>query len=114
MGFRFFQKDEAELERMRDAEFERMLRLNFPLADGEIPQSETLRGYDAELHGPIDNVVFVSVSRTRDSLSDEQFADICKEQRMQLIESMFEQGQLTQTIVSQDNIGFTLRTEINL
>jgi hypothetical protein len=58
--------------------------------------------------------VYLSVSHTRDSLSDEQFDDICKAQRLQLIERMFEYLLVTHTIVSQDNIGFTLRTEINL
>ena len=104
--------DEAELERQRDEEFLQQLRQNFPLADGEIPQSETLKRYDPELHGK--PAVFVIVSRTRDSLSDEQFNDICKEQRVQLIESMLEDHMVTHTIVAQDNIGFTLLTEINL
>lgn len=94
----------------RNEVYEMLSRTHF--AEGEIPQSETLRRYDPELHGP--PAVFMSVHRNRNDVPDGLFADICKAQRMQLIELMFQDGLVTHTIVSQDENGFTLRTEINL
>jgi hypothetical protein len=108
MGFRFFQNNDRDM----DAEFERMLQLNFPAADGELPQTETLGRYDPD--GTASPAVFTSVLRNRNDISDEAFDDICKAQRVQLIERMFEYLFVTHTIVSQDENGFTIRTELNL
>jgi len=112
MRFRFFQKDEAELERMRDEEFLHQLNQNFPLADGELPQTETLRRYDPD--GTAPPAVFVSILRNRNTIDDNEFNFILEQQRRNLMEHMWETGMIVQTIVSQDIDGFTLRTEINL
>ena len=91
MGFRFFQKDEDAFERIFD-EAERL---------------------EAELERQRATTLFLNVPRNRNEIDDELYADICKAQRVQLIEKMWEDGLVTQTIVSQDENGFTLRTEIN-
>ena len=91
MGFRFFQKDEDAFERIFD-EAERL---------------------EAELERQRATTLFLNVPRNRNEIDNELFADICKAQRVQLIERMFEDALVTQTIVSQDENGFTLRTEIN-
>lgn len=113
--FKFFgknveERDEADVMRERDEVYDMLQRTHFP--EGEIPQTETLRRYDPELHGMPG--VFTSILRNRSDISDASFADICKEQRLQLIEQMWEDHMVTHTIVSQDENGFTLRTEINL
>jgi hypothetical protein len=90
--FNFFQKDEGAFERIFD-EAERL---------------------EAELERQRATALFLNVPRNRNEISDELFADISKAQRVQLIEKMWEDGLITHTIVSQDDNGFTLRTEINL
>jgi hypothetical protein len=140
MGFKFFQKDnnhDDEFERMlqiqfpneglpdaqalvrrddveddeiaeRNEVYEMLSRTHF--AEGEIPQSETLRRYDPE--GELPPAVFTNILRPRDSISDELWMNITRGQRMRLIELMWHQGMIMHTIVSQDDNGFTLRTEI--
>ncbi len=103
MGFKFFQHEKDE--------FERMLEIYFP---GGAPE-----GLDDDFPGlpeyeplPVSTSVILRVPRNRDDISDEIFGDLCKAQRLQLIEKMWLQRQVTQTIISQDENGFTLRTEI--
>lgn len=102
--FKFFAKNEED-------EFERLLNLHFPSEGLPDPQALTTR-YDPELHGMPG--VFLNVQTNRNEMADGLYADICKAQRMILIERMFDDGLVTHTIVSQDENGFTLRTEINL
>lgn len=68
-----------------------------------------------ELRLTTDNrpAVFLQSNRGRDTFSDEEWSYLIKEQRRRLIEHMWEQGLIIQTIVSQDEYGFTLRSEIN-
>jgi hypothetical protein len=82
------------------------------ITDGEVPQSETLRRYDPDFTLP--PAVFVSILRNRNTIDDNEFNFILEQQRRNLMEYMWEQGMIVQTIVSQDIDGFTLRTEINL
>ena len=125
MGFKFFNHDdafenifdeaerlEADLARERDEVYEILQHQNLPLAEGEILQTETLRRHDPELHNR--PAVFTSILRNRDAISDQEYTHLLRQQRVQLIESMWESGQVMHTIVSQDDNGFTLRTEINL
>jgi hypothetical protein len=106
MGFKFFNNEETQDER-----FERMLQLHFPSEFLPDPQALTTR-YDPELHGMPG--LFISFPTNRNEMNDRLYEDICKAQRVLLIERMFDNGLVTQTIVSQDDNGFTLRTEINL
>lgn len=123
MGFKFFNNDdtfenifdeaerlEADVMRERDEVYEMLQHQNLPLAEGEILQTETLRRHDPEQNSP--PAVFTSVLRNRDTISDEEYTHILRQQRRYLIESMWETGQVMHTIVSQDDNGFTLRTEI--
>lgn len=63
----------------------------------------------------VDNrpAVFLNVRSTRDQIPDQMWEHVIQEQRKKLIEHMWEQGMVSHTIVSQDENGFTLRTEIN-
>jgi len=130
MGFKFLQNKQED-------EFERVLQQQFPneglpnpidrheeverdevneilsrmtIIEGEVPQTETLRRYDPE--GELPPAVFTNILRPRDSISDELWMNITRGQRMRLIELMWHQGMIMHTIVSQDDNGFTLRTEI--
>lgn len=106
MGFKFFQHEKDE--------FERMLELHFPggAPEGLDDDFPGLPQYDPELHGPQDAVIFLSLNVNRDNISDEQYQHILRQQRTALIERMWQQGDITHTIVSQDDNGFTLRTEV--
>lgn len=57
--------------------------------------------------------VFLGLNRDRDTISEQEWETILRGQRTHLIERMWEQGMIIQTIISQDENGFTLRTEIN-
>jgi hypothetical protein len=91
---------------------EMLSRTHIP--EGEVPQSETLRRYDPQQLS-VDNrpAVFVSIFRNRDNISDEEYAHLLIQQRRNLMDLMWERGNIMHTIVSQDENGFTLRTEIN-
>lgn len=62
----------------------------------------------------VDNrpAVFLNLSRDRDTISEQEWNGIIQRQRTLLIEHMFQQGMIIHTIVSQDDNGLTLRTEI--
>ena len=62
----------------------------------------------------IDNrpAVFLNLNRNRDTISDQEWNSIIQRQRSQLIEYMWQQGMIMHTIISEDEYGFTLRTEI--
>lgn len=57
--------------------------------------------------------VFLNLNRNRDTISDQEWNSIIERQRRQLIEHMWQEGMVLHTIISQDENGFTLRTEIN-
>lgn len=57
--------------------------------------------------------VFLNLNRNRDTISDDEWNSIIQQQRSRLIEHMWQEGMILHTIVSQDENGFTLRTEIN-
>lgn len=56
--------------------------------------------------------VFLNLNRNRDTISDEEYTHLLREQRRLLIERMWESGNIMHTIISEDENGFTLRTEI--
>lgn len=56
--------------------------------------------------------VFINLNRNRDTFSDEEWSYLIKEQRRRLIEHMWSQGHIMHTIISQDENGLTLRTEL--
>lgn len=57
--------------------------------------------------------VFLNLNRPIETISEEERTHMLRQQRIHLIERMWEQGMILQTIISQDENGFTLRTEIN-
>ena len=57
--------------------------------------------------------VFLNLNINRDSIPEQEWEHILQRQRRSLIEYMWQQGMIMHTIVSQDNNGFTLRTEVN-
>lgn len=62
----------------------------------------------------VDNrpAVFLQLNRNRNTIDDNEWNFILQQQRRNLIDYMWEQGMVVQTIVSQDIDGFSLRTEI--
>ena len=56
--------------------------------------------------------VFLNLSRNRDTISEQEWNSIIQQQRVQLMEYMWDQDMVIHTIVSQDEYGFTLRTEL--
>jgi len=62
----------------------------------------------------VDNrpAVFLNLNRNRDTISEQEWNSIIQRQRSQLIEYMWQQGMVMHTIISEDNNGFSLRTEI--
>jgi hypothetical protein len=56
--------------------------------------------------------VFLNLSRNRDTISEQEWDSIIHAQRRQLIEYMWQQGMVMHTIISEDEYGFTLRTEL--
>jgi len=62
----------------------------------------------------VDNrpAVFLNLNRNRDTISEQEWNSIIQRQRSQLIEHMWQQGMVIHTIISEDQNGFTLRTEI--
>jgi hypothetical protein len=62
----------------------------------------------------IDNrpAVFLNLNRERDSIPQQEWEHIIARQRQSLIEHMWREGMIMHTIISQDQYGFTLRTEI--
>ena len=61
---------------------------------------------------PIDNTVYLRLERNRDTISDEEWNSILERQRRILMVQMWGQGQISHTIISQDENGLTLRTEL--
>lgn len=102
MGFRFFDKNEND-----DQSFERIF-------DEAERLEAQLDRYDPELHGSPEPAVYTRINRDRDSITDEEWDSIIRQQRHALIEHMWRQRWVTTTTISQDENGFTLRTELNL
>ena len=101
--FKFFEKNEDAFERI----FDEAERLEAELAREREATAVPLS---------VDNrpAVFLNLSRNRDTISDEEWNSIITRQRHVLIDYMWTQGMVTTEIISQDENGFTLRTEINL
>ncbi len=57
--------------------------------------------------------VFLNMMRNRNDIDEGLWTQMLRRQRVDLIEYMWEQGMVSHTIISQDEFGFTLRTEIN-
>jgi hypothetical protein len=57
--------------------------------------------------------VFLNLNRNRNTIDETEWTYLLRQQRVNLIEHMWEQGMISHTIVSQDINGFSLRTEIN-
>jgi hypothetical protein len=94
--FKFFAKNEED-------EFERILNETFPLADGELPNPVPLTDAPA---------VYLRLERNRDTISQQEWTHLLRQQRQLLIERMWEQDMIRHTVISQDDNGFTLRTEV--
>ena len=73
-----------------------------------------LNGFVGNIPLTTDNrpAVFLQLNRNRDTFSDEEWSYLIKEQRRRLIEHMWSQGHIMHTIISQDENGLTLRTEL--
>ena len=101
--FKFFGKNEDAFERI----FDEAERLEAELAREREATAVPLS---------VDNrpAVFLNLSRNRDTISDEEWNSIITRQRHVLIDYMWTQGMVTTEIISQDENGFTIRTEINL
>ena len=101
--FKFFEKNEDAFERI----FDEAERLEAELAREREAAAVPLS---------VDNrpAVFLNLSRNRDTIPDEEWNSIITRQRHVLIDYMWTQGMVTTEIISQDENGFTLRTEINL
>ena len=50
----------------------------------------------------------------RQDISDEEWLHILKQQRYRLMDVLFEEGFISHEIISQDENGFSLRTEVRL
>jgi hypothetical protein len=63
----------------------------------------------------VDNrpAVFLNLNRGRSTIDDNEWNFILEQQRRNLVEYMWDNGMIIQTIISQDMDGFSLRTEIN-
>ena len=101
------------------------------LKQEQIPdQPETVEGAYERFHELVNNqlineqnqlrlttdnrpAVFLNISRHRDTISNDEWLHILRQQRIQLMEYMWDSGMIMNTIISQDEYGFTLRTEIN-
>lgn len=78
-----------------------------------------LVGYQLTLntHNPLSvddrPAVFLNLNRRREDIPELEWNYILERQRRSLIEFMWNRGNISHTIISQDESGFTLRTEIN-
>lgn len=91
--------------------------VNYQLSEQQIQMM--VRGTEDhynQLGNPIstDNrpAVFLNLTRNRGTISDNEWNSIIEHQRRQLIDYMWQQGMIMHTIVSEDEYGFTLRTEL--
>jgi hypothetical protein len=57
--------------------------------------------------------VFLNLNRNRNTIDENEWNYLLQQQRRNLMDHMWEQGMIIQTIVSQDIDGFSVRTEIN-
>lgn len=57
--------------------------------------------------------VFLRLERNIDTISEDEWNSIIKQQRHLLMNLMWENGMVSHNIISQDENGFSLRTEIN-
>lgn len=98
--------------------------MGFKFLGQNIPeQPETVEGAYERLHNLVDNqlrlsvdnrpAVFLNLNRHRDTISNEEWLHLLRQQRIQLMEYMWDSGMVMNTIISQDEYGFTLRTELN-
>lgn len=98
--------------------------MGFKFLSKNIPdEPETVEGaYDRfnqlvnnQLSLSVDNrpAVFLNINRHRDTISNEEWLHLLRQQRVQLMEYMWDSGIVMNTIISQDEYGFTLRTELN-
>lgn len=56
--------------------------------------------------------VYININRNRNDISEEEMTHILRQQRRMLIERMWEQRMVTSEIVSLDENGFSIRTEL--
>lgn len=56
--------------------------------------------------------VFLNLNMNRDSIHEQEWEHILARQRQSLVEHMWREGMIMHTIISEDQYGFTLRTEI--
>lgn len=91
--------------------------VNYQLSEQQIQMM--VRGTEDhynQLGNPIstDNrpAVFLNLTRNRGTIPDNEWNSIIEHQRRQLIDYMWQEGMIMHTIISEDEYGFTLRTEL--
>lgn len=82
---------------------------DFKFLDQNIPDEPEETQLPMVIRDP--SVVF-RLNRHRDTISDQEWDSILEHQRRTLMKFMWEQGMIMQTIIYQDENGFSLRTEL--
>lgn len=104
MNFKFLKDNKDVLTQAeRDERFERILNETFPIPEGELPNPIPLTDAPA---------VYLRLERNRDTITPQEYTHLLRQQRQLLIERMWEQDMIRHTVISQDENGFTIRTEM--
>lgn len=94
MGFKFFRRDQAP----------QTVERTYHRFEEQIAQQLTTDNRPA---------VFLRLERRRNDVSNREYEIVTMNERRKLIEHMYREGMIMHSIVSQDEDGFTIRTEIN-
>ena len=124
MNFKFFSNDNPIPIDYEDFERERRIERLRNIANERRNQTQE----DIEYHRAmleiedmveptplsVDNrpAVFTRLNRNRDTISEQEWNSIVQREQIKLTEHMYHQGMIMHTIISEDQNGFTLRTEI--
>lgn len=120
MGFKFFGKndDAGQLtNRINRERFFELVNARRTRNEEEVEYHRAMLEID-EMMNPTEisliepPAVYLRLERNRDTISDDEWNSIIQRQRSQLIELMWQQGIVMHTIISQDDNGLTLRTEV--
>ena len=113
MGFKFFKQNIPD----EPVEIRTVTLRDYPVVTGRFPEEYINRIEQTITQSRLttDNrpAVFLNLNRNRDTISDEEWLHLLRQQRVLLIERMWEEGMIRHEVISQDEYGFTLRTEIN-
>jgi hypothetical protein len=99
MGFKFLSKDTEQPDYIDQDRFAELVGYN--LRNNIMPVITEVTGHFRS------NV-------SRQNISDEEWLHILKQQRYRLMDKLFEEGFISHEIISQDENGFSLRTEVRL